>query len=280
MVDPDRSLHVCDYTPITPAEGITRLAGLAIPVFSLRSRTSCGVGEFVDLEPLVDLAVQLNLSLIQLLPLNDTCVFGNWRDCYPYSSLSVHALHPTGRGALPPERASAYRLRCHDPRQDALGAAHVSARQRALPARPGLSQVLQRQPGVAGAVRGDPLSGRREWHRRFHPLGPAPARHHGRAGGARLARLAPFRPRRHVLLPAVSPAPAVETCQRVCRQQRGDPQRRSAHRGARQQRRRVDAAASLPPGPPDRRATRSVRRVRSELGLSHLQLGRHGAGRL
>ncbi|KAK4535421.1 hypothetical protein CDCA_CDCA05G1446 [Cyanidium caldarium] len=94
MVDPDRSLHVCDYTPITPAEGITRLAGLAIPVFSLRSRTSCGVGEFVDLEPLVDLAVQLNLSLIQLLPLNDTCVFGNWRDCYPYSSLSVHALHP------------------------------------------------------------------------------------------------------------------------------------------------------------------------------------------
>jgi hypothetical protein len=30
----------------------------------------------------------------QVLPVNDTCVYNMWWDSYPYSSLSVHALHP------------------------------------------------------------------------------------------------------------------------------------------------------------------------------------------
>lgn len=34
------------------------------------------------------------MCLIQLLPVNDTCVRGDWRDSYPYSSLCVFALHP------------------------------------------------------------------------------------------------------------------------------------------------------------------------------------------
>lgn len=31
---------------------------------------------------------------MQVLPVNDTCVYNMWWDSYPYSSLSVHALHP------------------------------------------------------------------------------------------------------------------------------------------------------------------------------------------
>ena len=31
---------------------------------------------------------------MQLLPINDTRVTDSWRDSYPYSSLSVFALHP------------------------------------------------------------------------------------------------------------------------------------------------------------------------------------------
>ncbi|GFR48695.1 hypothetical protein Agub_g10651, partial [Astrephomene gubernaculifera] len=71
-----------------------RGAGVAVPVFSLRTAQSVGGGEFLDLLPLVDLADKCGLRLIQLLPVNDTCVYGTWWDSYPYSTLSVHALHP------------------------------------------------------------------------------------------------------------------------------------------------------------------------------------------
>jgi 4-alpha-glucanotransferase len=88
------SVQHSDYKAITDPEKTARFAGLAIPVFSIRSNNSCGVGELLDLERMIDLAVLMKLSLIQLLPLNDTSVTGTWRDSYPYSCLSVHALHP------------------------------------------------------------------------------------------------------------------------------------------------------------------------------------------
>eukprot|EP00897_Mesotaenium_endlicherianum_P007076 jgi/Mesen1/6397/ME000329S05559 len=69
-------------------------AGLATPVFSIRSKESVGAGEFLDLKSLVDLSAQAGLRLVQLLPVNDTSVHGMWWDSYPYSSLSVFALHP------------------------------------------------------------------------------------------------------------------------------------------------------------------------------------------
>ncbi|GBF89315.1 4-alpha-glucanotransferase [Raphidocelis subcapitata] len=71
-----------------------RGAGVALPVFSLRTRDSVGVGEFLDIKRLVDFAGAAGLRLIQILPVNDTCVYGSWWDSYPYSTLSVHALHP------------------------------------------------------------------------------------------------------------------------------------------------------------------------------------------
>ncbi|GMY19773.1 4-alpha-glucanotransferase DPE2 isoform X1 [Fagus crenata] len=71
-----------------------RGAGVSIPMFSVRSESDLGVGEFLDLKLLVDWAVDSGFHLVQLLPINDTSVNGMWWDSYPYSSLSVCALHP------------------------------------------------------------------------------------------------------------------------------------------------------------------------------------------
>ncbi len=69
-------------------------AGVAIPVFSLRSKKSWGVGEFTDLPLLVDWSKSVGLKLIQLLPINDTTATHTWKDSYPYASISAFALHP------------------------------------------------------------------------------------------------------------------------------------------------------------------------------------------
>lgn len=69
-------------------------AGVAIPVFSLRSKNSFGVGEFADIKLLVDWAKEAGLKLIQLLPINDTIATHSWIDSYPYAAISAFALHP------------------------------------------------------------------------------------------------------------------------------------------------------------------------------------------
>lgn len=69
-------------------------AGVAIPVFSLRSKSSFGVGEFLDIPKLADWAKLTGLKLIQLLPINDTTATHTWMDSYPYAAISAFALHP------------------------------------------------------------------------------------------------------------------------------------------------------------------------------------------
>jgi 4-alpha-glucanotransferase len=69
-------------------------AGVAIPVFSLRSKNSCGIGEFMDIKLLVDWAKSVGLKLVQILPVNDTTATHTWTDSYPYSAISAFALHP------------------------------------------------------------------------------------------------------------------------------------------------------------------------------------------
>jgi len=69
-------------------------AGVAIPVFSLRSKHSMGVGEFTDIRLLVDWAVKCGLRLVQLLPIQDTTATYTWLDSYPYAAISAFALHP------------------------------------------------------------------------------------------------------------------------------------------------------------------------------------------
>ena len=69
-------------------------AGVAIPIFSLRSEKSFGIGEFTDLKPLADWCQRTGLKLIQILPINDTTATHTWMDSYPYSAISAFALHP------------------------------------------------------------------------------------------------------------------------------------------------------------------------------------------
>lgn len=69
-------------------------AGVSIPVFSIRTNDSFGVGEFNDLKKLADWCQLTGLNMIQLLPINDTTANHSWSDSYPYKSITVKALHP------------------------------------------------------------------------------------------------------------------------------------------------------------------------------------------
>ena len=69
-------------------------AGMAIPVFSLRSEKSFGIGEFTDLKLAVDWAKKVGLKMVQVLPINDTTATHTWMDSYPYAAISAFALHP------------------------------------------------------------------------------------------------------------------------------------------------------------------------------------------
>ena len=75
-------------------DGSYKAAGVAIPVFSLRSKDSFGVGEFTDIKKMVDWAEASGQSFIQLLPINDTTMTRSWQDSYPYNANSSFALHP------------------------------------------------------------------------------------------------------------------------------------------------------------------------------------------
>lgn len=69
-------------------------AGVAVPVFSLRTEDGFGIGEFQDLKKLADWAVKTGQKIIQTLPINDTTLTHTNRDSYPYNAVSVFALHP------------------------------------------------------------------------------------------------------------------------------------------------------------------------------------------
>lgn len=77
-----------DFT-LTGGEHNAFHTGLAIPVFSLRTEQSSGVGQFSDLKKLADFAKKTQMDVIQLLPINDTTTFMDWRDSYPYRAISV-----------------------------------------------------------------------------------------------------------------------------------------------------------------------------------------------
>ncbi len=69
-------------------------AGLAIPVFSIRTDDGYGVGEFNDIKKLTDWCCKTGLKMIQILPINETVASHSWLDSYPYKAISVNALHP------------------------------------------------------------------------------------------------------------------------------------------------------------------------------------------
>lgn len=69
-------------------------AGSVIPVFSLRSEESFGVGDLSDLKKMIDWVRKTRQRVIQVLPMNDTIQNHTWIDSYPYSAISIYALHP------------------------------------------------------------------------------------------------------------------------------------------------------------------------------------------
>ena len=90
----DGQVLVCHGGGLRLRETIWRAAGVVVPVFSLRSEHSFGVGDFGDLRRFVDWAVATGMKMIQLLPVNDTTTDGHWHDSYPYNITSCFALHP------------------------------------------------------------------------------------------------------------------------------------------------------------------------------------------
>ena len=69
--------------------GTRQRLGIILPLFSARTASSQGIGDFADLERLVDWCERIGATALQLLPLNDA---GNGTS--PYSALSAMALDP------------------------------------------------------------------------------------------------------------------------------------------------------------------------------------------
>ncbi len=69
--------------------GTRRRAGAAVPLFSVYSKKSAGIGEIPDLNLLIDWCKAAGMSLLQLLPLNDV----GFRYT-PYDAESTFALEP------------------------------------------------------------------------------------------------------------------------------------------------------------------------------------------
>ena len=93
ILQPTDKLHL-SLGLVLRDEALWRGAGVAVPVFSLRSEHSFGVGEFADLQLLGDWCAATGQRVIQLLPINDTSISMSWHDSYPYNTVSSFALHP------------------------------------------------------------------------------------------------------------------------------------------------------------------------------------------
>jgi 4-alpha-glucanotransferase len=69
--------------------GVKKRAGILFPLFSLKTKNNFGIGEFPDIQLLIDWCNLTGHSVIQFLPVNDTGLFN-----FPYSSISAYALNP------------------------------------------------------------------------------------------------------------------------------------------------------------------------------------------
>lgn len=68
----------------------TKSSGFLIPLFSIRTKNSLGIGDIGDLYPLIDWAAEHGQRIIQLLPINDTSP----SDASPYAAVSSFAVNP------------------------------------------------------------------------------------------------------------------------------------------------------------------------------------------
>lgn len=71
-----------------------RMAGVVVPVFSLRGAGCEGIGDFTALGDFAVWAGSTGMKVVQILPINDTTITRTWADSYPYNSISVFGLNP------------------------------------------------------------------------------------------------------------------------------------------------------------------------------------------
>jgi 4-alpha-glucanotransferase len=88
-------------TLVQKSDGFVRISnnlwkgvGVGLPVFSIRTKKSFGVGDFADMKLFIDWAKKVGLKLIQVLPLNDTIGTHTDADVLPYAAISAFALNP------------------------------------------------------------------------------------------------------------------------------------------------------------------------------------------
>ena len=134
------------YFPIYPWKG----AGTVVPIFSLRSEGSFGVGDFGDLKLMIDWVAKTQQRILQVLPINDTNITHTWQDSYPYNSISIYALHPqyTDLRQLPEIKDEKRKAHFEQLRQE-LNALPQIDYERMFSAKMDYLQELYRQEGTA-----------------------------------------------------------------------------------------------------------------------------------
>jgi 4-alpha-glucanotransferase len=134
------------YFPIYPWKG----AGTVVPIFSLRSEGSFGVGDFGDLKLMIEWVAKTQQRILQVLPINDTNITHTWQDSYPYNSISIYALHPqyTDLRQLPEIKDEKRKAHFEQLRQE-LNALPQIDYERMFSAKMDYLQELYRQEGTA-----------------------------------------------------------------------------------------------------------------------------------
>lgn len=157
-------------------------------MFSLRSEKSAGVGDFGDLKTMIDLVASTGQKVLQLLPINDTTITHTWTDSYPYSCISVFAIHPmyADLNALPALKDKKAREEAEKTRKE-LNALHQIDYEKVNDYKQDYLQQIFAQEGkkmmssrfqgfhsgyttVARALRTVFLPARQEWHCRLHSV--------------------------------------------------------------------------------------------------------------
>jgi 4-alpha-glucanotransferase len=92
MIKPNH-LNKCPLASQWQTIGIRHHHGINVPLFSLHSQHSGGIGEYPDLLPIIGWCKEVGFDVIQTLPLNDTGY-----ETGPYGALSAFALNPIHLG--------------------------------------------------------------------------------------------------------------------------------------------------------------------------------------
>ncbi len=107
---------------MNPRPVIERLAGVMVPLFSLRTRNDAGIGDIAALDAMTELAASMGNRAILLLPIDETSP----GEASPYSALSVFAIDPIYvgldglAGVAPREVERVRRALAHVPLSDRL----------------------------------------------------------------------------------------------------------------------------------------------------------------